>query len=351
MVFSLDPDALHRPLGVTFGGGDRGEPLPLNWIKIELPAHVVNDAIGVGGIVGAAGHRGASVATILPPAERCGAAGTFTREQLKRSGGRARGLLLARTPASDAEVHALADDAARAAGVASHEVLVVARPDEVTVASSVRASARGIVDGMGVSLLGIAAGRPLPRRDAPVVALLLTDATLRPPLLERLLNEVAERSFGSVAGLRTPRPDDALLALATGAVGGDPLEPNSIGLRTLKVGAIAVTQSLVHQLLERSAPKALVVQLTVQGAASDDDAARTAETLAAALQDEVELRRALLAPKATDELASRLAPLLARAGVAAAKLQSGVTRRPKLLAWRVDLGAGGATATRWTAIN
>jgi hypothetical protein len=351
VVFSLDPGALHRPLGVTFGAGgdDAAEPLPQGWIGVELPAHRVNE------IGGGAGRLGASTAMVLPPPERCGAAGRFAREQLKRSGGLARGLLLARAPASDAQVRLLAEEAARAADVAMDEVVVVARPNEVTLKSSARASARGIIDGMRVSLLGIAAGRPLPRRDAPVVALLLTDASLRPALLERLLNEVAERSFGSVAGLRTPGPDDSLLALATGAVGSDPLELDSLGFRTLKVGAIAVAQSLVRQLLERSAPaglhETLVVQLTVQGAASDDDAVRATEVLALALGDEAELRRALVAPKTQGDLARRLASLLSHAHVASAKLQSGVVRRPKLLAWQVDLGAGAATATRWTAME
>lgn len=339
MVFSLDPGALHRPLGVAFGG----EPLASGWIGVELPARRSFDAAS-------APERGAPVALALPPPDRCGAAGAVARARLERSGGLARGLLLAPAPASAAEVEALSTAAARDAGVAPGELLVLARPASVAVASSARASARGVIDGMSTSLLGLAAGRPLPKRSEPVVALLLTDASLRPATLERLLNEVAVASFGSVAGLATPGRDDALVALATGVAGGEPLEVDSLGWRTLKVGAIAVAQRLVRELLERSAPGALVIQLTVSGAASEEEAARVTETLALALHEDRELRRELLRPNAKDATAGRLAPFFASVGVAAPALRSAVSRRTRLLAWRVDLGGGAATATRWSAL-
>ena len=351
MVFSLDPGALHRPLGVAFGargaaGALPAEPLASGWIGVELPRRRVLGAFDATG----AAAGGAPVALALPPPELCGAAGKVARERLRRAGGTTRGLLLAKTPASEAEVATLSEAAARAAGVDTGEILVVARPAEVTVESSARASARGVIDGMRVSLLGLAAGRPLPFRNDPLVALLLTDAALQPATLERLLNEVALLSFGTVAGLSKPGRDDALVALATGLSGGEPLAVDSLGWRTLKVGAVAVAQRLVRQLLERSAPGALVIQLTISGAASDEAAAHAAETLALSLHEEAGLRRALLEPKGRDDIAKQLAPRIAAASLAAPALRSAVTHGAGLLAWRIDLGSGAATATRWSAI-
>lgn len=351
MVFSLDPGALHRPLGVAFGarggaGAAAAEPLASGWIGIELPRRRASGAFDPAG----ADARGAPVALALPPPELCGAAGTVARERLRRSSGTTRGLLLAKTPASEAEVVTLSESAARAAGIAAGELLVLARPAEVTVASSARASARGVIDGMRVSLLGLAAGRPLPRRSEPLVALLLTDAALQPATLERLLHEVALASFGTVAGLSTPGRDDALLAVATGLAGGEPLAVDSLGWRTLKVGAIAVAQRLVRELLEKTASGALVIQLTVSGAAGEAEAARVTEALALALHENRELRSELLQPKGKPATAERLAPSLASVGVAAPALRSAVSRRTRLLAWRVDLGGGAAAATRWSAL-
>jgi hypothetical protein len=357
VVFSLDPGALHRPLGVAFGArgaagaaaASAAEPLASGWIGVELPRRRASGAFDPAG----AGERGAPVALALPPPELCGAAGRVARERLRRSGATTRGLLLAKAPASESEVAMLSESAARAAGLAADELLVLARPAEVTLESSARASARGVIDGMRVSLLGLAAGRPLPRRSEPLVALLLTDAALQPATLERLLNEVALLSFGTVAGLAKPARDDALVALATGVSGGAPLEVDSLGWRTLKVGAVAVAQRLVRQLLERSADGAVVLQLTVSGAASDEAAAHAAESLALSLHEDAwgaELRRALVAPKGRSDVAGLLAPRLAAASITATALRSAVTRRAGLLAWRIDLGSGAATATRWSAI-
>src|SRR5262245_50221698 len=80
VVFSLDPGALHRPLGVAFGarGAAAAEPAASGWIGVELPVHRAVDLTG-------APIRGAPLALVLPRAELCGAAGAFSRGQLARS--------------------------------------------------------------------------------------------------------------------------------------------------------------------------------------------------------------------------------------------------------------------------
>jgi glutamate N-acetyltransferase/amino-acid N-acetyltransferase len=199
-----------------------------------------------------------------------------------------------------------------------------------------------------VSVLGFAAGRvAAPQREALQV-LLLTDARLAPPMLEKLLSDVAARSFGSIAGIAIPRPSDRMVALANGVAGESELEPDSIGGTTLRVGAVALAQGLVRQLLETSfAPRrARLVQITVSGARDDEQATRAAEALAA---DEP-TRAAMASEGPRDESVAALANPLAGASGASGSVRSSWSARADQAALRVDLGAGAGLATRWTAV-
>ena len=200
------------------------------------------------------------------------------------------------------------------------------------------ASARGVVDGVRVSVLGIAAGRPLPRRDEGITALLLTDATFGTGALARFAAELAERSFAQVAGVHAPHRDDAIVVVATGAAGTTPLTLDALGGRTLLVGAVAAAQSLVQQLLERSEPSALVVQITVSGAPDVEVATRVAEAIATERP----------APEALADAVARIA-VGAGVRVDRMKLFADWKRNATRAALRVDLGLAQASATRWTA--
>jgi len=357
VVFSLDPGPLHRPLGVVFGAGGEGDG-GLAWIGVERP--------------------GAETFTLLPPAEVANAAGRWTRTQqgIARGGaadGAASGLVFVRGAVDEARVKALAQAAADAAQRPVQRVAVLARgggggekagdvasvvaaadparaPDLARWLAAPRApalaSARGVVDGVRVSTLGIAAGRPLPRRGEGMTALLLTDATFGTGALARFAAELAERSFAQLAGVHAPHRDDAIVVVATGAAGTTPLTLDALGGRTLLVGAVAVAQSLVQQLLEHSDPAnagaaagaALVVQITVSGALDVEQAAAVAEAIA-------------VERPAPDALADAVARIAAGTGVQVerSKLFTDWKRNAARAALRVDLGLAQASATRWTA--
>jgi len=310
-------------------------------------------------------------------AEVASAAGRWTRAQQgsARGGaadGAASGLVFVRGDVDEAQVKALAQAAASAAQRPLQRIAVLARgggggaagdvasvigaadpahaPDLARWLAAPRApalaSARGVVDGVRVSTLGIAAGRPRPQRDDGVTALLLTDATFATNALARFAAELAERSFGQVAGIHVPHRDDAIVVVATGAAGTSPLTLDALGGKTLLVGAVAVAQNLVQQLLERSDPAgtgdatsaALVVQITVSGALDVEQAAAVAEAIAAERPS-------------PDALADAVARIAAGAGVRVerSKLFTDWKRNAARAALRVDLGLAQASATRWTA--
>jgi N-acetylglutamate synthase/N-acetylornithine aminotransferase len=141
--------------------------------------------------------------------------------------------------------------------------------------------------------------------------------------------------------VRAPDRDDAIVVVATSAAGTTPLANDSIGGRTLLVGAVAVAQALVQQLLEKSGPAAapaLVVQITVSGALDGEQAAAVAEAIA-------------VERPAPEALADAVARIAAGAGVRVdrSKLHADWKRNAARAALRVDLGLAHASATRWTA--
>src|SRR6185436_624899 len=115
----------------------------------------------------------------------------------------------------------------------------------------------------------------------------------------------------------------------------------ALGGRTLLVGAVAVAQSLVQQLLEHSDPAdagftagpALVVQITVSGARDVEQAAAVAEAIAAERP-------------APDALADAVARIAAGTGVRVerSKLFADWKRNATRAALRVDLGLAQASA-------
>lgn len=390
MVFSLDPGPLHRPLGVAFGGG--------------------TTALGGAGWIGVERHAGsasgAATAALVPPPDVADAAARFTSAQLRRSGGRARGVLVTSWPLDEGTSGPTAFAAAEAAGIPAEQVLLVDRaapasastnatltardcaplvaataedalvPFLAALGAPVRggvASARGIVDGQRVSLLALAGALPLPAQPQPLRFVLLTDAALAPAPLDALLRDVVAATFGGVAGLRTPRPDDALIALATGLAGTEPLSPDGLGFRTLRAGALTIVQSLVQQLLEAALPAGrggAVVQLSIHGAVDDAAATQLAEALAAdpaarealaaALKaDAPDEARGPAAPFDSDDraLAAAFAAVVRAHGGEAPRLRLARARHGRMAALQVNVAApiatprGGGTATRWTVVG
>ena len=207
------------------------------------------------------------------------------------------------------------------------------RTIEITTEPCRVASARGIVDGHRVSLLGVAAGPiGVPGRSG-LDFFLLTDAKLATAALAELHVQLFARSFGTVAGVALARH----ATFATGRTLEAPIAAGSLGATTLLVGAAAVAQSLVQQLLRATAgDEGRVVQITVERATDRTAAEAMAEALAA----DLELRA---------RLATAKGPALALAGIPrTAKLR--LTRDGRSAALQLDLAAGTFASTRWIAL-
>jgi hypothetical protein len=239
---------------------------------------------------------------------------------------------------------------------------------ELPAGRKVFASARGAIEGFRVRLLGVAAGRPFadapPRGKQaderasarePLEAVLLTDARVTPDALDRLLREMVQRGFSTLAGRAARGAGDSIVALASGLAGDRDLEPDSPGLKELLAGGVAVAQALVRRLLEESfAPaRARVVQVSVGGGRADEEAARIAEALAA----EAALRAALAAPARSTSRADGAREQVERARDALRALghpqaTARVVFSPggEQAALGVDLRRGSCSATRWTAV-
>ncbi len=297
MDFVIVASALHRPLGFELPSIDGAAANRRVVVARHAPA-----------------QPGASCVALLPPDEQADAVSRQLRAQLVRTGGYATDVALPAIP------------------------LVVA-------------SARGTVEGHRVSLLGFAAGRPSQDERAARGALqvvLLTDARLAPSPLEKLLRELAARSFATIAGLEPRLGSASIVALANGVAGEAELAGGSSGYRSLLVGGVAVAQVLVRRLLEEAfAPaRARIVQITVSGGADDAEAARGAEALAAAPT----LRSALTRLAARSGDASPALSALRAAGYPDASARIVVAPRGDQAAVGADLRRGAATATRWTSV-
>jgi glutamate N-acetyltransferase/amino-acid N-acetyltransferase len=158
------------------------------------------------------------------------------------------------------------------------------------------AAAQVRIGGHEVRLLGFAKGAGMIHPNmATMLAFVLTDAAVAPPLLQRALREVTERTFNCVTVDGDTSTNDTLAALANGASGavvGTALR-RPVSARAGRRGNPAraeyaqfvaalddVCASLARQIAADGEGARRLVEIAVRGAANDQDAKRVAETIA-----------------------------------------------------------------------
>jgi glutamate N-acetyltransferase/amino-acid N-acetyltransferase len=112
---------------------------------------------------------------------------------------------------------------------------------------------------------------------ATMLAYLCTDVAASPALLQRLLTEAAEASFNRISIDGDTSTNDTVLLLASGASGA------TLGEGNLKAFAAAlgeVCTSLARQIVADAEGATHLVELNIDGAASDADALRIAKAIA-----------------------------------------------------------------------
>ncbi|WP_292060708.1 MULTISPECIES: bifunctional glutamate N-acetyltransferase/amino-acid acetyltransferase ArgJ [unclassified Brevundimonas] len=138
------------------------------------------------------------------------------------------------------------------------------------------------IEGVKVRIAGIAKGSGMIAPDmATMLAFIVTDADIAPPVLKALLNLHVRTTFNSVTVDGDTSTNDTALLFATGASGAPRI--GRVGDRRLKEFSAAlddVMLDLAHQLVKDGEGATKFVKVTVEGAASPASARKLAKSIA-----------------------------------------------------------------------
>ncbi len=145
------------------------------------------------------------------------------------------------------------------------------------------AFARLLVAGKEVRIAGLGKGsgmiHPQLEAAAPhatMLMYLLTDAAIPPELLQGMLERAVEVSFNRISVDGDTSTNDTVLLLASGASGAEVVGSNG----EFEVALTQVATSLARQVVADGEGVSHVVELRIQGAATDADAVKVAKSIA-----------------------------------------------------------------------
>ncbi len=138
------------------------------------------------------------------------------------------------------------------------------------------------MDGATVRIAGVAKGSGMIHPDmATMFCFLVTDAALSPKFQQSVLTSVADRSLNMVTVDGDTSPDDMMLLWSNGIAGNDPIQPGSSGAATFTSALIYVAASLARQIARDGEGATRLIEVTVRGASSYENAARAARSVVA----------------------------------------------------------------------
>ena len=186
------------------------------------------------------------------------------------------GLIGSRLPVADmlATIPTLRLSRSRAASTRAARAIMTTdtRPKESAVAAS-------LADGREVRIGGMAKGSGMIHPQmATMLAFLTTDAPIDSSTLRSLLRPAVERTFNQVTVDGDTSTNDAVMVLANGAAGGPPL--TGADRATFAEALEAVCRSLAIAIAADGEGAEHLIEVTVNGAASDADARAVARTVA-----------------------------------------------------------------------
>ena len=145
------------------------------------------------------------------------------------------------------------------------------------------AFARFVVDGKEVRIAAVGKGSGMihprlipPEPHATMLVYILTDAEADPAALQRILGRAAEVSFNRISVDGDTSTNDTVLLLASGASGVRVLD----GDEEFEAALTQVATSLARQIVADGEGVTHVVELRLNGAASDGDAVKVAKSIA-----------------------------------------------------------------------
>lgn len=116
-------------------------------------------------------------------------------------------------------------------------------------------------------------------RLATMIAVVLTDATVAPPLLGRLLHATVSLTFNQLTVDGDTSTNDTVFVLASGAAGAAPVAGGSAAARRLRAAITAVCRSLARQQAADGEGATTLLTARVRGAASDAEARAVARAV------------------------------------------------------------------------
>jgi glutamate N-acetyltransferase/amino-acid N-acetyltransferase len=143
------------------------------------------------------------------------------------------------------------------------------------------ASIRVPIGGKTVTVSGIAkgAGMICPQM-ATMLAFILTDAKISPPVLKKALKEAAEDTFNSINVDNDTSTNDAVIALANGASGCAEIKAPQKGYNAFRDALKSVCLRLALLIVKDGEGATKAIRITVKGGRSASDARRAARTVA-----------------------------------------------------------------------
>ena len=137
------------------------------------------------------------------------------------------------------------------------------------------------IDGQEVRLLGCAKGAGMIHPQmATMLAFVVSDAAISPPLAQRALAEVAGRTFNSVSVDGDTSTNDTLILLANGASGSRAIRSAGPDYRAFVAALESVCKDLALAIVADGEGATRVAEIQVRGAASDAMASKVAHTIA-----------------------------------------------------------------------
>lgn len=107
---------------------------------------------------------------------------------------------------------------------------------------------------------------------ATMLGVITTDANVPPDLLREILSLAVKRSFNCITVDGDMSTNDTVIALANGAAGGPPLEPDTSSSAALAEAIEMVCRDLARQIARDGEGATKLVSIEVVGAASEDEA-------------------------------------------------------------------------------
>ena len=138
-----------------------------------------------------------------------------------------------------------------------------------------------IIDGKEVSIGGIAKGSGMIHPNmATMLAFVTTDAAIEKNIFQNLLKNVCDKTFNRIVVDGDTSTNDMVIALANGASGIDPLLPETESYKIFEENLYQVMKKLSVDIVIDGEGATKLIEITVEGALSDEDATKAARTVA-----------------------------------------------------------------------